>query len=67
MVIPSFENAESPSPAALERGLFGQFPNAKVVLGLKKTSPVLFVAVESCGDGDDVTRPLGLETPFHLL
>ena len=67
MVIPSFENAESPSLAALERGFFSPFSDSKVVFGFKKTSPILFVAVKSCRNGNKIVRPLGLETSLYLL
>jgi len=67
MVIASFEDAKSPSLTMFKGGFFGPFPDGGIVLGFKKTSPVLFVAVKSCGDGDDVVGFFCLEALFHLF
>jgi hypothetical protein len=67
VVITSFENTKSSSLAVFEGGLFGPFSDSEIVFGLKKTSPVLFMAVESCGDGDDVVGFFCLERSFNLF
>jgi hypothetical protein len=67
MVIPSFEDAEPSSLAAIEGGLLGPVSNGEVVFGLKKPSPVLFVAVESRRDGHDIKGILCLKASFDLF
>src|SRR3989304_9119366 len=67
MVIPSLKNGKSPSLAVFEGGLFGPFSDGEIVLGFEKTSPVLFVAVKSCRDGNNIIGSLCLKTLLKLF
>ena len=66
MIIPSFEDAESSSSAMFEREFFGPSSDGAIVFGFEQTPPVLFMAVKSRGDGDDVAGFLRLKTSFDL-
>ena len=67
MVIAPFKDPKSSSPAAFTRGFFSPFADGKIVFGFKKSSPVLFVAVKSCGDGDDIVGSFGLKRSLNFF
>ena len=67
MVIASFEDAKSSSLTALERDLFSPFSDREIVFGLKKSSPIFFVAVKPCGDGDDFVGSICLKALLKIL
>ena len=66
-MITSFKDAESSPLAAIERDLFRPFSDREVILGFKKPSPIFFVTVKPCGDGDDIAGSLRLKTPFRFF
>jgi hypothetical protein len=67
MVIASFEDGKSSSLASFEGGFFSPFANGEIILGFKQSSPVLFMAVKSCGDANDVEMFFRVKTLLDLF
>ena len=67
MVVPSLQNAKPSSLASLKGIGFYPCSNGEVVLGFEQASPVLFMAIKSGGNGNDLIGSLRLEASFHLF